>query len=181
MRLQFEHDAWTNLGLLTSPILADALAIPMAASIHMEEIQFDELLLAVLLQACLGGYANLFRVQKISSFCFRFFVPSVDSMRLILKQRSIKAKLFTLVFDHINHAPGSAMISLPPATTAPPEATTLKDITPSTSGGDPSDNFKRCRQLKVSLCSISALLLDLSFRKSIADKGWPDLLSKQRW
>jgi hypothetical protein len=77
----------------------------MAASIHLTEIQFDELLVAVLLQACLGGSANMYRVQRINSYCFKFFVPSIATMNLILAQRSIKGRRFTLVFDHISHSP----------------------------------------------------------------------------
>jgi hypothetical protein len=58
MDLQFQHDGWCNLGLLTAPILVDSYAYPMVASIHLSEISFDEILIVVLLQACLGGSAK---------------------------------------------------------------------------------------------------------------------------
>jgi hypothetical protein len=104
MGLQFEDDAW-EAGILTSPISVTFKAFPMTASIHVSDIIFDEILMAVLLQACIGGSADFFRVQRITSFCFRFFVPSVASMELLLRQPSIKAKRFTLIFDHIDDAP----------------------------------------------------------------------------
>jgi hypothetical protein len=106
MGLQFKDDAW-GAGILTSPISVTFKAFPMTASIHVFDIIFDEILMAVLLQACIGGSADLFRVQRITSFCFRFFVPSVASMELLLRQPSIKAKRFTLIFDHIDDAPQS--------------------------------------------------------------------------
>jgi hypothetical protein len=77
----------------------------MTASVHLTDIDFDELLVAVLLQACLGGSANMYRVQQITTFCFRFFAPSIATMKLILAQHSIKGKRFTLVFDLISRAP----------------------------------------------------------------------------
>jgi hypothetical protein len=83
MGLQFEDDAW-DAGILTSPISVTFKAFPMTASIHISDITFDEILMAVLLQACIGGSADLFRVQRITSFCFRFFVPSIASMELLL-------------------------------------------------------------------------------------------------
>jgi hypothetical protein len=104
MGLQFEEDAW-GAGILTAPISKKFPAFPLTASIHLSDIHFDELLMAVLLQACIGGSADMFRVQQITSYCFRFFVPSVEAMELLLRQPSIKAKRFTLVFDHIDDAP----------------------------------------------------------------------------
>ncbi|KAM0830242.1 hypothetical protein ACQ4PT_066358 [Festuca glaucescens] len=117
MGLQFTQDAWAHARTLTSPIFSSAQAFPMAASIHLTEIQFDELLVAVLLQACLGGSANMYRVQKINSYCFKFFVPSIATMNLILAQHSIKGRRFTLVFDHINLSPEpQTTLQIPPPT-----------------------------------------------------------------
>jgi hypothetical protein len=107
MGLQFTEDAWQQARLLTSPILAAAPAYPLTASIHLTDIDFDELLIAVLLQACLGGSANMYRVQQITSYCYMFFVPSIASMNLILAQKPIRARRFTLIFDHICLAPPS--------------------------------------------------------------------------
>jgi hypothetical protein len=104
MGLQFEQDAW-DAGVLSAPISKTFPAYQLTASIHLSDIHFDEILMAVLLQACIGGSADMFRVQKITSYCFRFFVPSVESMKLLLRQPSIKAKRFTLVFDYIDDAP----------------------------------------------------------------------------
>jgi hypothetical protein len=105
MGLQFELDAWRNLGLLSAPILADSSTFPLTASIHLTDIQFDDTLVAVLLQACLGGSANYYRVQKLTSFCFLFYTPSIASMQLLLRQPPIKTKKFTLIFDHILCSP----------------------------------------------------------------------------
>jgi hypothetical protein len=67
------------------------------------------------------------RVQKISSYCFLFYVPSVPSMN---HQKPIKAKQFTLVFDHIQNTPAHDAYALPPAQSlqTPP----AKDQPPST-------------------------------------------------
>jgi hypothetical protein len=115
MGLQFNQDAW-NAGIHTSPIAASFPAYPIASSIHLSDIEFNELLMAVLLQACLGGSANMFRVQRITTYCFRFLLPSPSSVDLILRQKSIKASRFTLVFDAID-------LALPPPTTTSDTAT----------------------------------------------------------
>jgi hypothetical protein len=73
MGLDFEDRAW-NAGVHISPLSVSFNAFPVTASIHNSSVTFDELLMAVLLQSCLGGSANMFRVQKITSFFFLFFV-----------------------------------------------------------------------------------------------------------
>jgi hypothetical protein len=115
MGLQFEQDAWSNLRLLPAPILTDSPAFPLTASIHLSDIQFDETLVAVLLQACIGGSANYYRVQKLTSFCFLFYTPSIASMQLLLRQPPIKTKTFTLIFDHILCSPARHLFRQTPA------------------------------------------------------------------
>jgi hypothetical protein len=109
--LQFSDDAWSQ-GMAIAPLSVSWPAFPLTASVNHTKIAFDELLVAVLLQACLRGSAAMFWVQKITSYCFRFFVHSIDAMHTILHQYSIRARRFTLVFDHIHLAPNQ----IPPQT-----------------------------------------------------------------
>jgi hypothetical protein len=53
MGLQFSQDAY-DAGIHTSPISVSFPAYPITASIHLSDFTFDELLMAVLLQACIG-------------------------------------------------------------------------------------------------------------------------------
>jgi hypothetical protein len=82
MGIQFD-DACVQ-GISICSLSASWNAFPLTASFHNSSIQFDELLVAVTLQACIGGSANMFRVQRITSFCFRFFVHSIDAMYILL-------------------------------------------------------------------------------------------------
>jgi hypothetical protein len=104
MGLDFEEKAW-NAGFHISPLGISFNAFPVTASIHNSSVSFDELLMAVLLQSCLGGSANMSRVQIITSFCFLFFVSSLQSMDNILRQPPIRATKFTLIFDHLAFSP----------------------------------------------------------------------------
>jgi hypothetical protein len=108
-----------------APLSVSWAAFPLTAYVHNTDIAFDELLVAILLQACLGGSATMFRVQKLTSYCFRFFVHSTDAMHTILHQDSIRARRFTLVFDHIHLAPKQILPQI--------YATTIHPIVPTAS------------------------------------------------
>jgi hypothetical protein len=112
MGLQFSQDAY-DAGIHTSPISVSFPAYPITASIHLSDFTFDELLMAVLLQACIGGSANMFRVQRLTSYCFKFFVPSTSSIDLLLRQPPSKAKHFTLLFDSFLCAPKEDPCDIP--------------------------------------------------------------------
>jgi hypothetical protein len=45
----------------------------------------EDLLVDVLFQACIGGSALIFRFQRITIFCFRFFVHSKEAMDTLLR------------------------------------------------------------------------------------------------
>jgi hypothetical protein len=152
MGLQFEQDAW-DARILSAPISKSFPAYPLTASIHLSDIKFDEILVAVLLQACIGGLADMFRVQQITSYCFRFFVPSVQSMNLLLRQPSIKVKRFTLVFDHIDDAPAGAghhdKATSPAATSLEPAPQTgLNPLSTSNTSREPCTRTKVCLDRK---------------------------------
>jgi hypothetical protein len=122
MGLQFSEDAWSQ-GMDIAPLSVSWHAFPLTASVHNTDIAFDELLVVVLLQACLGGSATMFRVQKLTSYCFRFFAQSTDAMHTILHQDSIRARRFTLVFDHIHLAPKQILPQIPVTTIHPTVST----------------------------------------------------------